>query len=416
MTRVRSSSQVDPVTPLVTTLTRKTFSTVNNVCKLKTTTYPVIDRTRSLKSVVKTITDVEVHDFHKRRRKGELFFNPLTQTEVTTWQNAATIEYALNQYATVGVCQFSSTEEGTLNYPSEDLVPFSELLEFESTLHSDLVARTEALAVTNAWAAVSAADLNAYASLGELSETISSLVSIFKRLIKIIKAIKRLDLKVLLGELKPKELADRYMEARYAIRPLIYETNAIIGLFNKSPKKPKRVTFRGSSTLIDSKQQTRNRVASSRLTHSVVDYISIEVTSSAGVLTSVDKISWPHLLGFTEPLEAAWELIPLSFVVDWFFNVGKTLAAWTPNIGFNTLGSWVTTRSTIFQTSVVTNSTYVLSGYYSKYIPHSAMIGKNQIIKTRRIDPRREVIPRLDIKLDLLKLIDLGIILKNLLH
>jgi hypothetical protein len=27
------------------------------------------------------------------------------------------------------------------------------------------------------------------------------------------------------------------------------------------------------------------------------------------------------------PLQAAWEIIPLSFVVDWFVNVGKTLNA-----------------------------------------------------------------------------------------
>lgn len=32
-------------------------------------------------------------------------------------------------------------------------------------------------------------------------------------------------------------------------------------------------------------------------------------------------------LGFTDPLSVAWELLPLSFVVDWFVNVGQVLSS-----------------------------------------------------------------------------------------
>lgn len=39
----------------------------------------------------------------------------------------------------------------------------------------------------------------------------------------------------------------------------------------------------------------------------------------------------------------AWEIIPFSFVADWFTNTGEWLRAVTPNPGINILGSWKTT-------------------------------------------------------------------------
>jgi hypothetical protein len=38
-------------------------------------------------------------------------------------------------------------------------------------------------------------------------------------------------------------------------------------------------------------------------------------------------------LGLVNPASVAWELVPFSFVVDWFVNVGDVLAAWTDFVG-----------------------------------------------------------------------------------
>lgn len=51
-----------------------------------------------------------------------------------------------------------------------------------------------------------------------------------------------------------------------------------------------------------------------------------------GTLTCRFKINNPDLLlpakvGLTNPLSVAWELIPFSFVVDWFLPIGKYLDA-----------------------------------------------------------------------------------------
>lgn len=40
-----------------------------------------------------------------------------------------------------------------------------------------------------------------------------------------------------------------------------------------------------------------------------------------------------YSLGLTDPLSLAWELIPYSFVVDWFVNVGEIISAISPKPG-----------------------------------------------------------------------------------
>lgn len=47
-------------------------------------------------------------------------------------------------------------------------------------------------------------------------------------------------------------------------------------------------------------------------------------------------------LGLTNPLELAWELIPYSFVVDWFVPIGNTLSAIDATTGYTFAGGSIT--------------------------------------------------------------------------
>lgn len=46
--------------------------------------------------------------------------------------------------------------------------------------------------------------------------------------------------------------------------------------------------------------------------------------------------------GLVNPIDLAWELLPFSFVVDWFIPVGNTLQAMTAGYGLNDNGGWIT--------------------------------------------------------------------------
>jgi hypothetical protein len=52
--------------------------------------------------------------------------------------------------------------------------------------------------------------------------------------------------------------------------------------------------------------------------------------------------------GLVNPLEIAWELLPWSFVVDWFIPVGNTLEAMTAGYGLNDNGGWITMKKDTF--------------------------------------------------------------------
>lgn len=47
-------------------------------------------------------------------------------------------------------------------------------------------------------------------------------------------------------------------------------------------------------------------------------------------------------LGFVNPYSIAWELVPLSFVVDWFVNVGDFLGQWTAFAGLTSVNQRTT--------------------------------------------------------------------------
>lgn len=49
-------------------------------------------------------------------------------------------------------------------------------------------------------------------------------------------------------------------------------------------------------------------------------------------------------LGLTNPLSVAWELVPLSFVVDWFLPVGNYVQSLVPPQGVNYVSGWISQK------------------------------------------------------------------------
>lgn len=289
-------------------------------------------------------------------------------------------------------------------------------------------------AVTKAWANADSSKAAALATLGEGKKTIRSVTDILGRLVKIIKKLKHLEFsftgvsdwkwrlgnvgKTFKGDFSAKVAADRYMEARYAIRPLIYDMNSVINALSHKKSDSVRQTFRGFSS--DSKSVSSQTTVNinSELHFSDKRTTFVQVNVRAGVLCQVDEPHWITLWGLDQLPEAAWELAPFSFIVDWFFNVGDTISSWVPRTNLRAIASWYVIETITYRLIEYPNFWFTPIAGRNYINPHFILgdfwRSETRTEKERVPDPRRSVLPSFDLRLDILKLIDLMIIARQI--
>jgi hypothetical protein len=246
------------------------------------------------------------------------------------------------------------------------------------------------------------------------------MVDIFKRLLKIQRGLKSRGFYYLLDSKrtlrKMKTYAELWMEARYAIRPLFFDAVSILNAAYNRREIGDRLTFRGGERVTETDTLTTERV-NTGFTFLVEGTVQRTVNVRAGVLACIQNLTPMNNWGFDSIGESIWELLPYSFVIDWFLNVGKTIAALTPEGGLRTLASWYVVEDTILRKATVTDSyrtdcqtqdiscVYDITGASVQYLT---------VQKYRRPDPKLSWYPTFKLRLDPKKLLDLVIMVSQL--
>lgn len=219
------------------------------------------------------------------------------------------------------------------------------------------------------------ADSNLYESLAQMSQTLDLLKSPVKSLFRLykkaeheLKASRRNNYRADLGNVSDTPLAKAYGAAnrggglylsyRYGILPLIKDIESILnGL--KSRTGTVRKTTRAS--LEDSySENTESTITRYELALVVgiqkTDYVKVRAYSYDEYVADLG-----NNLGFTTKglLHLPWDLIPLSFVEDWFTNLSDYLYAFAPVPGYKMLSSGVsvTRQSSLTYTALNTSIT-----------------------------------------------------------
>lgn len=154
------------------------------------------------------------------------------------------------------------------------------------------------------------------------------------------------------------------MEYKYGWTPLLMEVKgAAEFLAQQHVTRPPRFKVHASERRDYPKTQTTNFVPWGG-TIANAQYVETLVATNTATVKIWCELTNPHLsavqqLGLTNPALIAWELIPFSFVFDWFISVGDFLEASTALSGVHVRRA--------MQSNVVTYA-------YSKNVPSTSRV------------------------------------------
>lgn len=145
------------------------------------------------------------------------------------------------------------------------------------------------------------------------------------------------------GKPRGKEVTSRWLELQYGWKPLLQDVYGATEALARRNEHDWLVSAKGSAR--ESIDETINVSKSSpRIIRG-----TLQTRGHRGVFARIDAIPRDGLLksfsatGITNPATVAWELVPFSFVVDWFLPVGDYIDSMDALIGFKRSWCSVTT-------------------------------------------------------------------------
>lgn len=373
----------------------------------------------SLGQIIQTTQDMEVPGWKSRIERGEIINNPFITTKTDyTYSNpqGMSCRYSDSRSTQRIWCATHNTYHDRVT----DLVgnwqqAAGSYLETLSGGVDPAVMRQSVIdqAVTSAHANIDVSEMLALATAAESRKTVESMTAIALRAYKVFRHVRKLNFAGLRKELTPKELANRYMEARYAIRPMIYDAYGVAGVLEKERGYERR-TFRGYADDSNHNEQTVVGTGAP-VSDDWKKTIDLVYSARAGVLCDV-SISDITVLGIDKLAETAWELVPWSFVADWFANTGDWIAAHSPDAGVTQRASWVTVKKVLTKTQTVTGSRWNLVAGQSPISlnrPKATYTVEESVLE-RIVSPALSTWPSFNMRLDGYKLTDLGIMIRGI--
>lgn len=332
-----------------------------------------------------TMRDVTIPGYQRRAQKGEVFFNPCSRVEIeinnsgsdgtgeltatTTSCSSPNTYYRKIKHELSGDVGrltsgfgFPQTTDGFLIAPSSILDP------------SDLSAlRTEVS--TACLSNIGKSDSNLYESLAEADKALGTLPSIFKNAISVASRP---------GFGKAKAAGNAWLAYRYGLKPIMNDVESVmLGL--KALTGRVRRTYRSQGSITGTKVDVNNAYSWASAYTCKQQFTHSETVIVRAMSLNEYYASVMSNIGFTTKglLTLPWELVPYSFVVDWFVNVGDVIGALVPDANMTQLGSCLVTKREL-TTSYSIESLSCVSGYS---ISRPIQGNCHRIVRTYTRDP-----------------------------
>lgn len=236
----------------------------------------------------------------------------------------------------------------------------------------DLITTTDIMSMvvqasTAAMGKVAPPTIQGLVTLGELRETIHMLRNPFQNLVKFLESVKRTSrYKRWRASRQAGNLSEflqaEWMRYRYGIRPFISELQAGLSAVEAilaNGEKP-RYTARSKIEVSQSSIEVPTLTDGTYNVQTRASYLH-KVIVRAGVLYDwdLDFQGTGSILGLraSDVPAALWELTTLSFVLDWFVNIGDYISAITPVAGVTRLAEWYTVTEELSALRTASNPT-----------------------------------------------------------
>lgn len=315
-----------------------------------------------------SMADAVVKGYNKRSQRGEVFFNPMRSASYTIdagyggggalmRPSSQTCSAPNSYYMDFRTIQ-SGVSESRIVMPTSNLeLDFNgQVVVPTSIVSNDDIRKLHVESSTQCLADRGTSDSNQWEAVAELNKSLAMASQAASQIEEFTRKKGAL-LK------KAKAASNLYLLYRYGLTPLMASLQTATEGMLKAEGKI-RQTSRGSAST--SKTVTSSTTASPYGAYRLDVLVTTTETYKVRT-TSLDEMfaSMANNIGFTSKglMQLPWELLPYSFVVDWFANIGDVYAASLPTFGLNGLGSCTVVERNIVRRVDQVGSAVSLSGY-----------------------------------------------------
>lgn len=376
---------------------------------------------------LEVMTDVVTPGFTQTAKQGLIINSPMDARKVKYERSFTVADYYQTHPVPGGQARNTLTGHCGDHF-SMDLPPFS----LEANSGEDLVDVNLLIykAAVEARSRISPAKLMSLVSLAELHKTVGLIATNARTLAKVLTAVKRglpkeaveslLGRKFKSGSTR-KDISDpffrRWLEYRYGWLPLVFEVRGAIEAVAARNDFPLRTVSRGFESATARRSLERVYDGGSVGKHTLRYEQEQTISVRAYILYEADFESHnARNFGMYDFPQSMWELMPWSFVIDWFISVGDWLEAITPKVGVKVKaeGYTVSSESTCERKCVLW--TKQIFGGLSFDLTGSYLNAPDRITTTHRYRvPSFNgllLYPRFDVQLNLKRAIDSIALLK----